>query len=164
MVYPRDRDLATIDAVSNLSRTKVASLQPKLPQIPKRRCYVQSSDCCTWVVHPLIPHLRSATEPRDRSSPSDMTVDQSRRNPVFPGANIRTASDASRYQRHETPFSRNSFASFTFVARYGLPPRSGWLSSISVRCAFRTLSFVRLPSLSCMLATAACLSHACDRC
>lgn len=44
-------------------------------------------------------------------------------------------------------FSKNSLASFTFVARYGLPPRSGWLSSISVRCALRTLSLVRLLSL-----------------
>ncbi len=44
-------------------------------------------------------------------------------------------------------FSKNSFASFTLVAKYGLPPRSGWLSSISVRCALRTLSLVRLDSL-----------------
>lgn len=30
-------------------------------------------------------------------------------------------------------FSKNSFASLTFVARYGLPPRSGWFSIMSVR-------------------------------
>lgn len=34
------------------------------------------------------------------------------------------------------PFSRNSLASFIFVARYGLPPRSGWLRSINDRCRF----------------------------
>lgn len=44
-------------------------------------------------------------------------------------------------------FSKNSFASLTLVARYGLPPRSGWLSNIRVRWALRTLSFVRLLSL-----------------
>lgn len=43
--------------------------------------------------------------------------------------------------------SRNSFASLIFVARYGLPPRSGWLRSISWRCLTRTFSFVRLRSL-----------------
>lgn len=37
--------------------------------------------------------------------------------------------------------SSSSFASLTFVAKYGLPPRSGWFKSISVRCALRTLSF-----------------------
>jgi hypothetical protein len=44
-------------------------------------------------------------------------------------------------------FSRNSFASLTFDARYGLPPRSGWLSIIIVRCAFRILSLVIARSL-----------------
>ena len=48
--------------------------------------------------------------------------------------------------RHEF-FSRNSFASLTFVARYGLPPRSGWFSIMSVRWFFRIFSFVRAPSL-----------------
>ena len=43
--------------------------------------------------------------------------------------------------------SRNSFASLIFVARYGLPPRSGWLSSISCLWFFRTLSLVRVRSL-----------------
>ena len=48
---------------------------------------------------------------------------------------------------HHAFFSKNSLASFTLVARYGLPPRSGWLSSISVRCALRTFSLLRLLSL-----------------
>ena len=43
---------------------------------------------------------------------------------------------------HGAPFSKNSFASLIFVARYGLPPRSGWLSSISCRCFFRIISRV----------------------
>lgn len=30
-------------------------------------------------------------------------------------------------------FSKNSFASFTLVARYGEPPRSGWFNIMSVR-------------------------------
>lgn len=51
------------------------------------------------------------------------------------------------HARHDEVFSKNSFASFTFVARYGLPPRSGWLSSISVRWAFRTFSLVTARSL-----------------
>src|SRR4051812_41372785 len=50
--------------------------------------------------------------------------------------------------RHDEPFSKNSFASFTLVAKYGLPPRSGWFSSISVRCALRILSLVMARSLS----------------
>lgn len=43
--------------------------------------------------------------------------------------------------------SSSSFASLTFVAKYGLPPRSGWFNSISVRCALRTLSLERDRSL-----------------
>lgn len=43
--------------------------------------------------------------------------------------------------RHEfPPFSNNSFASLTLVARYGLPPRSGWLSNISFLWFFLILS------------------------
>lgn len=49
--------------------------------------------------------------------------------------------------RYDVVFSRNSFASFTFVARYGLPPLSGWLSNMRLRWAFRTLSLVMAPSL-----------------
>ena len=50
---------------------------------------------------------------------------------------------------HKCPelFSRNSFASLTFVARYGLPPRSGWFSSISCRWFFRIFSLVSMRSL-----------------
>ena len=46
-----------------------------------------------------------------------------------------------------TSFSKSSFASFTFVARYGLPPRSGWFKSMSDRCFFRRSSFVMPRSL-----------------
>ena len=46
------------------------------------------------------------------------------------------------------PFrSRNSFASFTLLARYGLPPLSGWLASIRARWFFRIFSFVSVRSL-----------------
>jgi hypothetical protein len=44
-------------------------------------------------------------------------------------------------------FSNSSFASLTFVARYGLPPRSGWFKSMSERCFLRIMSFVRPRSL-----------------
>lgn len=44
-------------------------------------------------------------------------------------------------------FSKNSFASLTLVAKYGLPPRSGWFNSMRVRCAFRIFSFDRARSL-----------------
>jgi len=54
-------------------------------------------------------------------------------------------------------FSRNSLASFTFVARYGLPPLSGWLSSMSDLCRLRIISFVRPRSL---LSESVCLSCA----
>lgn len=50
-------------------------------------------------------------------------------------------------QSQDVVFSSNSFASFTLVARYGLPPRSGWLSSIRVRCCLRILSRVTPDSL-----------------
>lgn len=45
------------------------------------------------------------------------------------------------------PLSRICFASLTLVARYGLPPLSGWLRSISVRWAFWIFSLVRELSL-----------------
>jgi hypothetical protein len=45
------------------------------------------------------------------------------------------------------PFSRNSLASLIFVARYGLPPQSGWFRSISCLCFLRTISFVTPRSL-----------------
>lgn len=45
------------------------------------------------------------------------------------------------------PFSKNSFASLILVARYGLPPRSGWLRSIICRCFLRRISFVTPRSL-----------------
>ena len=48
---------------------------------------------------------------------------------------------------HHEFFSRNSFASLTFVARYGLPPRSGWFNNINCRWFFRILSFVNILSL-----------------
>ena len=60
---------------------------------------------------------------------------------------------------HETPsftiaqsgphpvFSSSSFASLILLARYGLPPRSGWLLSISCRWFFLTFAFVRPFSL-----------------
>lgn len=48
----------------------------------------------------------------------------------------------------QTCFSRNSLASLIFVAKYGLPPRSGWLSSMSWRCFLVTLSLVNRRSLS----------------
>jgi hypothetical protein len=48
---------------------------------------------------------------------------------------------------HLISFSNNSFASLTFVARYGLPPRSGWFSSMSDRCFLRRISFVTPRSL-----------------
>lgn len=41
----------------------------------------------------------------------------------------------------------NSLASLIFVAKYGLPPRSGWLSSIICRCFLRIISFVMPRSL-----------------
>jgi hypothetical protein len=44
-------------------------------------------------------------------------------------------------------FSNSSFASLTLVARYGLPPRSGWLFNIRPRCFFRSSSFVTPRSL-----------------
>lgn len=44
-------------------------------------------------------------------------------------------------------FSNSSFASLIFVARYGLPPRSGWFSNIICRCFFLIISFVRPRSL-----------------
>jgi hypothetical protein len=47
-----------------------------------------------------------------------------------------------------TSFSSISFASLTLVARYGEPPRSGWLSSMSDRCFLRRSSFVMPRSLS----------------
>jgi hypothetical protein len=50
-------------------------------------------------------------------------------------------------------FSRNSFASFTFVARYGLPPRSGWFNIINVRWFLRIRSLVSCRSLLNLLAT-----------
>jgi hypothetical protein len=50
-------------------------------------------------------------------------------------------------KRRQTVLSNSSFASLIFVARYGLPPRSGWLSSISCRWFLRTLSFVKVRSL-----------------
>lgn len=52
-----------------------------------------------------------------------------------------------RQTTHQVCLSNSSFASLTFVAKYGLPPRSGWFSSIIVRCALRTLSLVMLRSL-----------------
>lgn len=52
------------------------------------------------------------------------------------------------YSLAHVALSSNSFASLTFVAKYGLPPRSGWFKSISVRCALRTLSFEMDRSLS----------------
>ena len=45
------------------------------------------------------------------------------------------------------PFSINSFASLIFVAKYGLPPRSGWFSSIICRCFLRIISRVAPRSL-----------------
>ena len=52
-------------------------------------------------------------------------------------------------ETHKCPelFSRNSFASLTFVARYGLPPRSGWFNNISCRWFFRIFSLVSMRSL-----------------
>ena len=54
-------------------------------------------------------------------------------------------SGAVRYQ--DALFSMNSFASLILVARYGLPPRSGWFRSIICRCFFRIISFVAPRSL-----------------
>jgi len=48
---------------------------------------------------------------------------------------------------HDGFLSKNSFASLIFVAKYGLPPRSGWFSNISCRCFFRIISFVMPRSL-----------------
>lgn len=45
-------------------------------------------------------------------------------------------------------FSKNSFASLIFVARYGEPPLSGWLSSIICLCFRLMISFVSPRSLS----------------
>lgn len=45
------------------------------------------------------------------------------------------------------PFSINSFASLILVAKYGLPPRSGWFSSIICRCFLRIISRVAPRSL-----------------
>lgn len=67
---------------------------------------------------------------------------EARRNP--PASSL---TPGSAHARHDDVFSKNSFASFTLVARYGLPPRSGWLSSISVRWAFLTFSLVTARSL-----------------
>ena len=47
-----------------------------------------------------------------------------------------------------TSFSSISFASLTLVAKYGEPPRSGWLSSMRDRCFLRRSSFVTPRSLS----------------
>lgn len=44
-------------------------------------------------------------------------------------------------------FSKNSFASLTLVAKYGLPPRSGWFSIMSVRWFLRMRSLVIVLSL-----------------
>jgi hypothetical protein len=57
----------------------------------------------------------------------------------------------SRMTYHLTSFSNISFASLTFVARYGLPPRSGWLFSMSCRCFLRSSSFVTPRSLCCII-------------
>lgn len=68
------------------------------------------------------------------------------------------------------PFSKNSFASLIFVARYGLPPRSGWFNSISCRCFLRIISFVMPRSLlraCCQLPPVlrlACTPFCCLRC
>lgn len=52
-----------------------------------------------------------------------------------------------RQPAYLTSFSSISLASLTLVARYGEPPRSGWLRSMSDRCFLRRRSFVTPRSL-----------------
>lgn len=67
-------------------------------------------------------------------------------NPV-PPKRLRKSCTAAKPPPAQGFLSKNSFASLILVARYGLPPRSGWLRSIIVRWALRTLSFVICLSL-----------------
>ena len=65
-----------------------------------------------------------------------------------PSTNLTLCYDDVQLEHHDAPFSNISFASLIFVARYGLPPRSGWLRSIICRCFLRSMSFVTPRSLS----------------
>ena len=71
-------------------------------------------------------------------------------------------SNAKEERGHRAFFSRNSLASLIFVARYGLPPRSGWFRIMSWRCFLRIISFDKLPSLCKFLISTLthCLHHA----
>lgn len=65
----------------------------------------------------------------------------------YMGPFISASLQVHRFSFDQTVLSSNSFASLTLVAKYGLPPRSGWLRSMSVRWALRTLSLVMDRSL-----------------
>ena len=56
-------------------------------------------------------------------------------------------SSCFKYRYYQLVLSNSSFASLIFVAKYGLPPRSGWLRSISCRWFLRTFSLVSVRSL-----------------
>jgi hypothetical protein len=109
---------------------------------PQRRCY----DACDFVQVQL-QRLREDRLAGRRHPSSSLNESTSRISGLASAASLEFFHSRKKPTHQDALFSNISFASFTLVARYGLPPRSGWFSSINVRCALRTLSFVMLRSL-----------------